>query len=333
MSTLKSTGGHERTDWRPNLAVGYTIMGSWFSIIKIIILVRRIICGIIITAGGVPGTDPIGFRYWRIPGPFRQENGNSGTQGSFLAVRPVLSGPPSWSLASPSSPARLRTPAATSPWPSALSSALTGDEFECWEAWCTSINKLTKNKDSSGPKSFWVELSREDQLEVKKELEAVSRAIEETPRDAQPELPTQRKVPLISAMIDTMQEGKTAYERQLQLIVAELGHARASATAWKEWLEEVNALLAPHWPYLPRRFRWSVVKELSGVVAEIRCVDRDGPYYREISPPSLNLFPALKTVENMKANERLKSLAHGRVRLSPRQQSNYDMRYAGNAGF
>lgn len=49
-----------------------------------------IILGIIITAGGVPGTDPIGFRFWHNPGPFQQENGIPGTKGRFLAFWTVL---------------------------------------------------------------------------------------------------------------------------------------------------------------------------------------------------------------------------------------------------
>ncbi|BGP46382.1 hypothetical protein JCM10450v2_002226 [Rhodotorula kratochvilovae] len=70
----------------------------WFSILKIITIIGLIILGIIITAGGVPGSEPIGFRLraatasappwnprltllvppsadWHNPGPFMQQNG------------------------------------------------------------------------------------------------------------------------------------------------------------------------------------------------------------------------------------------------------------------
>ncbi|GAA5923553.1 hypothetical protein JCM1841_002980 [Sporobolomyces salmonicolor] len=62
----------------------------WFSIIKIITILGLILLGIIITAGGVPGQDPIGFRFWRNPGPFQQENGIPGTTGRFLAFWTVF---------------------------------------------------------------------------------------------------------------------------------------------------------------------------------------------------------------------------------------------------
>jgi amino acid permease len=52
---------------------------------KIITILGLILLGIIITAGGVPGTDPIGFRFWRNPGPFQQENGIPGSKGRFLS--------------------------------------------------------------------------------------------------------------------------------------------------------------------------------------------------------------------------------------------------------
>ncbi|BGP54424.1 hypothetical protein JCM8202v2_002002 [Rhodotorula sphaerocarpa] len=57
----------------------------WFSILKILTILGLIILGIIITAGGVPGQPAIGFRFWRDPGPFQQENGIPGTKGRFLA--------------------------------------------------------------------------------------------------------------------------------------------------------------------------------------------------------------------------------------------------------
>ncbi|CDR38311.1 RHTO0S03e08130g1_1 [Rhodotorula toruloides] len=62
----------------------------WFSLMKIITILGLILLGIIITASGVPGTDPIGFRFWRNPGPFQQENGIPGSKGRFLAFWTVL---------------------------------------------------------------------------------------------------------------------------------------------------------------------------------------------------------------------------------------------------
>ncbi|GAA6028004.1 hypothetical protein JCM8097_001825 [Rhodosporidiobolus ruineniae] len=62
----------------------------WFSILKILTILGLILLGIIITAGGVPGTDPIGFRYWRNPGPFQQLNGIGGSWGRFLAFWSTL---------------------------------------------------------------------------------------------------------------------------------------------------------------------------------------------------------------------------------------------------
>lgn len=49
---------------------------------------RLLLLGLIIDLGGVPGTDRIGFRYWRDPGAFVQYAGNNGeiagTLGRFL---------------------------------------------------------------------------------------------------------------------------------------------------------------------------------------------------------------------------------------------------------
>jgi len=57
----------------------------WFSIIKCVTLIGLLLLGVIITCGGVSGAGPIGFRYWRDPGPFQQENGIPGSAGQFLA--------------------------------------------------------------------------------------------------------------------------------------------------------------------------------------------------------------------------------------------------------
>ncbi|POY72479.1 hypothetical protein BMF94_4305 [Rhodotorula taiwanensis] len=62
----------------------------WFSILKVLTIIGLIILGIIITAGGVPGAEPIGFRFWRNPGPFQQENGIPGSKGRFLAFWTVF---------------------------------------------------------------------------------------------------------------------------------------------------------------------------------------------------------------------------------------------------
>ncbi|GAA6052158.1 hypothetical protein JCM3770_001246 [Rhodotorula araucariae] len=61
----------------------------WFSLIKIIALLGLILLGIIITAGGVPGTEPIGFRYWHEQ-PFQQLNGIPGAKGRFLSFWTVF---------------------------------------------------------------------------------------------------------------------------------------------------------------------------------------------------------------------------------------------------
>ncbi|WVQ77053.1 hypothetical protein IAR50_006732 [Cryptococcus sp. DSM 104548] len=63
----------------------------WFSTIKIIAIVGLIILGIVLMCGGGPDHDPIGFRYWRNPGPFAQMTINggddviSGSWGQFLS--------------------------------------------------------------------------------------------------------------------------------------------------------------------------------------------------------------------------------------------------------
>jgi yeast amino acid transporter len=58
---------------------------------KVIAIVGLIILGIILDAGGGPNHDPIGFRYWRNPGPFAQQSIDMGagyipgSWGQFLA--------------------------------------------------------------------------------------------------------------------------------------------------------------------------------------------------------------------------------------------------------
>lgn len=86
----------------------YGEMEFWFAIIKVLTIVgvrtpsrhcspfpsllhssltlpsQLIILGIILDAGGGPNKDPIGFRYWRNPGPFVQYLGIEGAKGRFL---------------------------------------------------------------------------------------------------------------------------------------------------------------------------------------------------------------------------------------------------------
>lgn len=68
----------------------------WLSTIKVITIVGLIILGLILMCGGGPNHDPIGFRYWRNPGPFNQitiDNGEGvvpGRWGQFLAFWSVF---------------------------------------------------------------------------------------------------------------------------------------------------------------------------------------------------------------------------------------------------
>ena len=62
----------------------------WLSLMKLITLVGLIILGIVITAGGGPNHETIGFRYWREDGAFQQENGIPGAWGRFLAFWTVF---------------------------------------------------------------------------------------------------------------------------------------------------------------------------------------------------------------------------------------------------
>ncbi|GAA5984516.1 hypothetical protein JCM11641_007008 [Rhodosporidiobolus odoratus] len=65
----------------------------WFSLIKIVTILGLIICALIITAGGVPASDPaeypIGFRFWHQT-PFQQLNGIEGSLGRFLSFWTVF---------------------------------------------------------------------------------------------------------------------------------------------------------------------------------------------------------------------------------------------------
>jgi amino acid transporter len=53
--------------------------------IKVICFVGLIIVSLVITLGGAPNHDRIGFRYWKNPGPFTDYNGITGSTGHFVA--------------------------------------------------------------------------------------------------------------------------------------------------------------------------------------------------------------------------------------------------------
>ncbi|KAH6949958.1 hypothetical protein HG530_001106 [Fusarium avenaceum] len=61
----------------------------WFAILKILLVVFLIILGLVINLGGVPGTERIGFRYWKNPGPF-VEYIATGSWGKFLGYWSVM---------------------------------------------------------------------------------------------------------------------------------------------------------------------------------------------------------------------------------------------------
>lgn len=52
--------------------------------IKVICFLGLIIVGLVITLGGAPNHDRIGFRYWKNPGPLTDYNGITGSTGHFL---------------------------------------------------------------------------------------------------------------------------------------------------------------------------------------------------------------------------------------------------------
>ncbi|CAE6354216.1 unnamed protein product [Rhizoctonia solani] len=66
-----------------------------FALLKITLIVMLLLVGLVITAGGGPTHESIGFRYWRDPGPFRQltlseDRTIGGSWGRFLAVWSTL---------------------------------------------------------------------------------------------------------------------------------------------------------------------------------------------------------------------------------------------------
>lgn len=62
----------------------------WFAVLKIVFIIFLILLGLIIDLGGVPGTERIGFRYWKDPGPLVEYIG-SGSWGQFLGYWAVMS--------------------------------------------------------------------------------------------------------------------------------------------------------------------------------------------------------------------------------------------------
>ncbi|KAG6002944.1 hypothetical protein E4U21_002509 [Claviceps maximensis] len=62
-----------------------------FALLKVLLVVFLIVLGLVIDLGGVPGTPPVYFRYWRDPGPF-VEYIASGSWGRFLGYWSVMTG-------------------------------------------------------------------------------------------------------------------------------------------------------------------------------------------------------------------------------------------------
>lgn len=77
--------------WLINLfgARAYGEAEFWFSSMKVLAIVGLIILSFILMCGGGPTRDPIGFRYWRNPGPFNElvldDLVITGNWGKFLA--------------------------------------------------------------------------------------------------------------------------------------------------------------------------------------------------------------------------------------------------------
>jgi amino acid permease len=58
--------------------------------IKVICFVGLILVSLVITLGGAPNHDRIGFRFWRNPGAFTEYNGITGSMGGFLGLVSAL---------------------------------------------------------------------------------------------------------------------------------------------------------------------------------------------------------------------------------------------------
>ncbi|KAF8706627.1 Amino acid permease, partial [Rhizoctonia solani] len=85
--------------WAPQVHIAilrvYGEVEFGFALLKITLIVVLLLVGLVITAGGGPTHESIGFRYWRDPGPFRQlalSEGQTigGSWGKFLAVWSTL---------------------------------------------------------------------------------------------------------------------------------------------------------------------------------------------------------------------------------------------------
>ncbi|GAA5888664.1 hypothetical protein JCM5296_000058 [Sporobolomyces johnsonii] len=194
-----------------------------------------------------------------------------------------------------------------------------------WRSWCHSVYGLTA-PESAGVRSFLSALSFEHRDEVLRELESVEQAVEKAKR------PTKSTAPLISTILEL--------QRQRQQLVEALGLALANTAPWGPWFEALDNLLVPCWSSLGPKTRQGVIHDLSGLLADILIFDgkqaQEGHNQHKLKyylPPRLDSLRAIKAVKDQEEGEILESLAHGRVRLSPRQRSNYGMRYAGNAGF
>ncbi|CAN8106043.1 unnamed protein product [Discula destructiva] len=75
-------------NFSPNKAYGE--MEFWFASIKVITVTGLILLGIIISAGGGPNHEAIGFKYWNETGGFVQYLGIPGAKGRFLGFFSVL---------------------------------------------------------------------------------------------------------------------------------------------------------------------------------------------------------------------------------------------------
>ncbi|PSR84154.1 amino acid permease/ SLC12A domain-containing protein [Coniella lustricola] len=68
----------------------YGEMEFWFASIKVVTVIGLILLGIIISAGGGPNHEAIGFKYWNETGGFVQYLGIAGPKGRFLGFVSVL---------------------------------------------------------------------------------------------------------------------------------------------------------------------------------------------------------------------------------------------------
>ncbi|CAD6585763.1 MAG: hypothetical protein TREMPRED_004232 [Tremellales sp. Tagirdzhanova-0007] len=68
----------------------YGEMEFWFCSIKVLTIIGLIIVGVVISAGGGPNHETIGFRFWNETGGFVQYAGIAGSKGRFLGFFSVL---------------------------------------------------------------------------------------------------------------------------------------------------------------------------------------------------------------------------------------------------